>query len=96
MVHVLDRPAWSALTGPHASLAAEYANLFRTCRRITAQASGAELQDAILSTERCRILVQTLTPDYFLILCLQPSGLTGKALFEISRARGAIMEEITF
>jgi len=77
-------------------LAAEYAVLFRTCRRVTTQASGADLQDAILTTERCRIVVQTLTPDYFLLLCLQPSGLTGKALFEISRARGAIIEEITF
>lgn len=77
-------------------LAAEYATLFRNCRRVTSQASGSDLQDAILTTERCRIVLQTLTPDYFLLLCLQPSGLTGKALFEISRARGAIIEEITF
>jgi predicted regulator of Ras-like GTPase activity (Roadblock/LC7/MglB family) len=77
-------------------LAAEYAVLFRTCWRVASQASGSDLQGAILTTERCRIVVQTLTPDYFLLLCLQPTGLTGKALFEISRARGAIVEEITF
>ncbi len=75
-------------------LAAEYAGLFCDCLKVTARTAAGELQGAVLTTDRGRVVMQALTPDYFLLLGLGPQGHTGKALFEIARAREAIVEEL--
>lgn len=75
-------------------LSAEYAGLFRDCLQVTARTAAGDLQFAVLTTDRGRVVMQALTPEYFLLLCLAPQAHTGKALFEIARAREAIVEEL--
>lgn len=75
-------------------LAAEYAGLFRDCMKVTARTAAGDLRGAVLTTDRGRVVMQALTPEYFLLLCLGPQAHSGKALFEIARAREAIVEEL--
>jgi predicted regulator of Ras-like GTPase activity (Roadblock/LC7/MglB family) len=77
-------------------LAAEYATLFRTCKRTTGQTAGGDLEGAVLTASNARVVLHSLTQDYFLLLCLQPFAPAGKAVFEISRARDAIVEELAY
>jgi predicted regulator of Ras-like GTPase activity (Roadblock/LC7/MglB family) len=77
-------------------LAAEYATLFRASRKVTAQTATGDLQGTILTTDCGRVVLQTLTSEYFLLLYLDPLAHAGKALFEISRARDAIVEELAY
>jgi hypothetical protein len=41
-------------------------------------------------------MFQFLTPEYFLILALDPSGNSGKASFETARVRGMLERELVF
>ncbi len=58
--------------------------------------SGDELAAATLATRGSRILFQDLTPDYFLLIFLEPDGHAGKAAFEIARARSTLERELVF
>jgi predicted regulator of Ras-like GTPase activity (Roadblock/LC7/MglB family) len=77
-------------------LAAEYATLFRASRKVAAQTATGDFQGAVLTTDCGRVVLQTLTSDYFLLLYLEPLAHAGKAVFEISRARDAIVEELAY
>jgi predicted regulator of Ras-like GTPase activity (Roadblock/LC7/MglB family) len=77
-------------------LAAEYAALFRTARKAAGETAMGELKGSLLFTAQGKIVFQTLTPDYFLILALEPESYAGKAFFEISRASGSLEEELVY
>ncbi|MFH1574343.1 MAG: roadblock/LC7 domain-containing protein [Acidobacteriota bacterium] len=77
-------------------LAAEYATLLRSSRGVANRTALGELDGMVLATHNGRVMLQSLTPDYFLLLHVQESVLTGKALFEISRTRQALREDLSF
>jgi predicted regulator of Ras-like GTPase activity (Roadblock/LC7/MglB family) len=74
-------------------IAAEYALLYRAMRR-TVAAQGDELTSATITTDRGKMLFHFLTPDYFLVMALHPASHSGKAAFEVSRARGSLEREL--
>jgi predicted regulator of Ras-like GTPase activity (Roadblock/LC7/MglB family) len=77
-------------------LAAEYAALFRASRKAASDTAMGELKGSLLFTDQGKIVFQTLTADYFLILALEPESYAGKAFFEISRASGTLEEELVY
>ena len=77
-------------------LAAEYATLYRASRKAASDAAMGELESSLLVTSQGKIVFQTLTADYFLILALEPESYLGRALFEISRASGTLEEELVY
>ena len=49
-----------------------------------------------VGASRSEILLQFLTPEYFLIMALNPACHSGKAAFEVSRACGSLERELVF
>jgi predicted regulator of Ras-like GTPase activity (Roadblock/LC7/MglB family) len=78
------------------SLAAEYASFFRASRKAASETDMGGLNGSLLLTEQGKLLLQTLTPDYFLVLSLQAEAHAGKALFEISRAADSLEEALIY
>ncbi len=76
-------------------LAAEYALLYRSMRRTVAN-NGDQLATATLGTGDSKVLFQDLTPDYFLLMSLDPDGHAGRAAFEIAKTRGPLERELVF
>jgi predicted regulator of Ras-like GTPase activity (Roadblock/LC7/MglB family) len=77
-------------------LAAEYAALFRASRKAASDTDMGGLKGSVLVTDQGKILFQTLTADYFLILFLETESHAGKAFFEISRASGPLKQELVY
>jgi len=77
-------------------LAAEYAAFFRACRKVTVDTEGGDLHGTVLATNRGKTLFQMLTADYFLLMHLAPQANAGKALFEITRTRETLQEELVY
>ena len=88
-----DAPAFHAAAE---SLAAEYATLFRASRKAAGNTDAGELHSSLLVTEQGKLLFQTLTPDYFLVLLLDNTMYAGKALFEVTRASRSLEEELVY
>jgi len=76
------------------TVAAEYTLFVRACQRVLAETGGGELQGFELLTNRGKVILETLTPEYFLLMGLVPEGYTGQARFEILRARGLMEREL--
>ena len=77
-------------------LAAEYGAFFRASRKAAGDTDMGGLLSSLLVTEQGKILLQALSADYFLVLCLEPDSYAGKALFEVSRASGSLEEELVY
>ncbi len=77
-------------------LAAEFAAVLKTCGKASANAGIGSMQAAILVTEKGKLLLETIVPDYFLLMLLEHEAHAGQALFEISRARQEIQVELAF
>src|SRR5687767_15763458 len=77
-------------------LAAEYAIFYRASQKATTETEVGEIKGLVLYTDRGKIILQSLTPEYFLLMGLKLEAYTGKARFEISRARGHIERELVF
>jgi len=75
------------------TLAAEYTLFVRACQRVLAETGGGELQGFELRTGRGKVILETLTSEYFLLMGLESDGYSGQARFEILRAR-SLMEQL--
>ena len=78
------------------TLAAEYAVYIKAARKAAGNTGLGGLHQCLLATDQGKILFQTLTPDYFLALCLGQSTFTGRACFEISRIIEPLGKELSF
>ena len=77
-------------------LAAEFAAFYRASRKAAADTDLGEIHSTTLDTDHGKILFQTLTPDYFLILLLEPEAHAGKAFFEMSRVTKPLEQELVY
>jgi predicted regulator of Ras-like GTPase activity (Roadblock/LC7/MglB family) len=77
-------------------LAAEYAAVARAAQRASATLESTNLASLVLTTSRSKLVVQMITPEYFLLVCLSPGGYAGRARFEIARARDLFERELVF
>jgi predicted regulator of Ras-like GTPase activity (Roadblock/LC7/MglB family) len=77
-------------------MAAEYATYVRASQKAAGDTDMGGLVSSMLVAEQGKLLIQALTADYFLVLCLEPEAHAGKAFFEISRTTESIAEELVF
>lgn len=70
---------------PVETLAAEYALFMKACEGVLAQTGGETLDGFTLSTAESKVVLQPLTPEYFLVMGLDSSGMAGQARHKISR-----------
>ena len=77
-------------------LAAEYGLFYRASRKAAGDTDMGGLLSSLLVTQQGKLLFQTLTGDYFLILLLEPDAHAGKALYEMSRLTETIERELVF
>jgi predicted regulator of Ras-like GTPase activity (Roadblock/LC7/MglB family) len=77
-------------------LAAEFASLYRGARKSLAATGGEDLSSVTLLSRKGKLIFQFLTPEYFLMLDLGPTGNSGRASFEIARICGMLERELVF
>ena len=77
-------------------LAAEYASLVRVSQRATAQLGAGTFRGSLLFATESKIVLEILTPEYFLAMGLTSAGHAARARFEISRARDLLERELVF
>jgi len=91
MVVGLDGVLLDACGSPAAScsetVAAEYALLYRACQRVVTETAVGIPQSFAMTTDRSKVLIQTLGPECFLLMSLDSDQPSGRARFEIARAR---------
>jgi len=76
--------------------AAVYATFVRACQRAALESRVGDLEGSIVFAARTKILIEMLTPEYFLLFGLSNDGNTGHARFEITRARDLLERELTY
>lgn len=75
-------------------LAAEYAVFFRACQKVISETRAGEFQSLVFFTTHGKVMFEFLTAEYFFLMGLDPEGHTGRARFEISRARSQLEREL--
>lgn len=75
-------------------LAAVYGVCYRAARKAAGETEMGGLHRSALVTDHGKILFQTLTTEYFLILLLEPKAHAGRAFFEMSRFIEPLEQEL--
>jgi predicted regulator of Ras-like GTPase activity (Roadblock/LC7/MglB family) len=86
----------AALAPRSDQLAAEYAALVRASQRATAQLGAGTFRGSLLFAAESKIVLEILTPEYFLAMGLSSAGHAARARFEIGRARDLLERELVF
>ena len=68
------------------SSAAEFAALLCSCRETARQTGLGPIQHLVLTTPDAKIMIHSLTSDYFLLVRLNLHGNAGQARFEMAEA----------
>jgi predicted regulator of Ras-like GTPase activity (Roadblock/LC7/MglB family) len=77
-------------------LAAVFAACFRFCCKATSDGDLGNLRSSLLATEQGKILFQSLTDEYFLVVMLDAEAHAGKTFFEITRVTDPLAQELSF
>lgn len=75
-------------------IAAEFTTLVRRSLRTAVDTELGELREMVLATDLMTFLARPITPEYFLLVVLNPGGNAGRARFELRKAQLAM--EIEF
>jgi predicted regulator of Ras-like GTPase activity (Roadblock/LC7/MglB family) len=75
-------------------LAAEYTSLLRSSYSSTPEMGLGTLEEFIISTGHRIILVQMITPEYFMLILLPKNGNLGRARFELKKAKYILAKEM--
>lgn len=76
------------------SIATELTTLVRRGMRTASDTELGEMREMVLATDIMSFLLRPITPEYFLLLALNPGGNVGRARFELRKAQLAM--EIEF
>ena len=68
-------------------IATEFTTLMRRSMSTAADTDLGDLREMVLVTDLMTFLLRPITPDYFLLLVLNPGGNVGRARFELRKAQ---------
>src|SRR5436189_5722166 len=68
-------------------IATEFTTLMRRSMSTAADTDLGDLREMVLVTDLMTFLLRPITPDYFLLLVLNPGGHVGRARFELRKAQ---------
>jgi predicted regulator of Ras-like GTPase activity (Roadblock/LC7/MglB family) len=76
-------------------IATEFTTLVRRNMRTAADAEMGEVREMVFVTDLLTLVLRPITPEYFLMLALNPGGNVGRARFELRKAQLAMETEFT-
>lgn len=77
-------------TGPSLDIdmiATEFTTLVRRSMRTASDTELGDLREMAFATDQMTFLLRPITPEYFLLLALDPGGNVGRARFELRKAQ---------
>jgi len=87
--HHLDRPGLDVRT-----LLIEYAGLFRAAHEAAAAHEAGEVTELSIQSERLLVVARLVSPEYFLVVALEPDGNFGKARFMMRVTAPKLLAEL--
>ncbi len=74
-------------------IAIEFTNLLRRSMHTASDTELGNLREMVIATDRQTFLLRPITPEYFLLLALNPGGNVGRARFELRKTQLALESE---
>jgi len=74
-------------------IATEFTTLVRRNMRTATDAEMGEMREMVFVTDGLTLVLRPITPEYFLMLALEPGGNVGRARFELRKAQLAMETE---
>jgi len=87
-----------AETGKEANLdvaAAELTSVVRGAQRAGNDTGMETLRELVVSFDQATVVIRLLSPDYFVVLALLPTGNLGRGRFELRKAELQLAKEFT-
>lgn len=75
-------------------LGAEFGSFIKSIRHANTELDTGEVLQFSLVTEKYVTFLSEVTPEYFILLVLQPDGNYGRARFELSKAKYLLRDEL--
>jgi predicted regulator of Ras-like GTPase activity (Roadblock/LC7/MglB family) len=75
-------------------LGAEFGSFIKSIRHANTELDTGEVLQFSLVTEKYITFMSEVTPEYYILLVLQPDGNYGRARFELSRAKYLLRDEL--
>jgi predicted regulator of Ras-like GTPase activity (Roadblock/LC7/MglB family) len=75
-------------------LGAEFGGFVKSIRNTNTELDTGDVLQFALVTERYITFLSEVTPEYYILLVLQPDGNYGRARFELSKAKHLLREEL--
>ena len=75
-------------------LGAEFGSFIKSIRHANTELNTGEVLQFSLVTEKYITFLSEVTPDYYILLVLDPGGNYGRARFELSKAKYLLRDEL--
>jgi predicted regulator of Ras-like GTPase activity (Roadblock/LC7/MglB family) len=75
-------------------LGAEFGGFIKNIRSTDTEINAGEVLQFSLVTDKYITFLSSVTPEYFVLLVLQPDGNYGRARFELLRAKNQLRDEL--
>ena len=75
-------------------LGAEFGSFIKSIRHANTELNTGEVLQFSLVTEKYITFMSEVTPEYYILLVLEPDGNYGRARFELSRAKYLLRDEL--
>jgi predicted regulator of Ras-like GTPase activity (Roadblock/LC7/MglB family) len=75
-------------------LGAEFGGFVKSIRHANTELNTGEVLQFALVTEKYVTFLSEVTPEYYILLVLQPDGNYGRARFELARAKHLLRDEL--
>ena len=79
---------------PLDALGAEFGGFVKSIRHANTELDTGDVLQFSLVTEKYITFLSEVTPEYYILLVLQPSGNYGRARFELSKAKYLLRDEL--
>jgi predicted regulator of Ras-like GTPase activity (Roadblock/LC7/MglB family) len=76
-------------------LGAEFGGFIKSIRLSNTELNTGEVLQFALVTEKYITFLSAVTPEYYILLVLQPDGNYGRARFELARAKHLLRDELS-
>jgi len=75
-------------------LGAEFGGFVKSIRHANTELNTGEVLQFALVTEKYVTFLSEVTPEYYILLVLQPDGNYGRARFELAKAKHLLRDEL--
>lgn len=76
-------------------MGAEFGGFIKSVRLSNTELDTGEVLQFALVTEKYVTFLSQVTPEYYILLVLQPDGNYGRARFELAKAKHALRDELS-